>query len=91
MYDDVKIGTKIGTKIIRIEWARVPYGGLFSWVSIIRGSLQKKLTTLKIFRHELKRHENNPLRAGTYLWNSHSLLSNGQTCLVLSHLDMQWK
>lgn len=26
-----------------------------------------------------------------YFWNSQSLLSNGQTCLVLSHLEMQWK
>lgn len=27
----------------------------------------------------------------TYFWNSHSLLSNGQTCLVLSQRDIQWK
>merc|ERR1719340_628712 len=26
-----------------------------------------------------------------YFWNSQSLLSRGQTCLVLSHLEMQWK
>lgn len=26
-----------------------------------------------------------------YLWNSHSLLSSGQTCLVLSQREMQWK
>merc|ERR1719343_1434193 len=26
-----------------------------------------------------------------YFWNSHSPLSNGQTCLVFSHLEMQWK
>lgn len=26
-----------------------------------------------------------------YFWNSQSLLSSGQTCLVLSHLLMQWK
>ena len=26
-----------------------------------------------------------------YLWNSHSLLSRGQTTLDLSHLEMQWK
>ena len=26
-----------------------------------------------------------------YFWNSQSLLSSGQTCLVLSHLEMQWK
>lgn len=27
----------------------------------------------------------------TYFWNSHSLLSNGHTCLVLSQREMQWK
>jgi len=26
-----------------------------------------------------------------YFWNSQSLLSNGHTCRVLSHLEMQWK
>ena len=26
-----------------------------------------------------------------YLLNSQSLLSSGQTCLVFSHLEMQWK
>merc|ERR1719340_127536 len=26
-----------------------------------------------------------------YFWNSQSLLSRGQTCLVFSHLEMQWK
>jgi hypothetical protein len=26
-----------------------------------------------------------------YFWNSQSLLSSGQTCLVFNHLDMQWK
>lgn len=26
-----------------------------------------------------------------YFWNSHSLLSRGQTCLVFNHLEMQWK
>ena len=37
MYDDIKIGTKI----TRIEWARVPYSRLFSWVSIIHGRSEK--------------------------------------------------
>ena len=27
----------------------------------------------------------------TYFWNSHSLLSNGHTCRVLSQREMQWK
>ena len=26
-----------------------------------------------------------------YFWNSHSRLSSGHTCRVLSHLEMQWK
>jgi hypothetical protein len=26
-----------------------------------------------------------------YFWNSQSRLSSGQTCLVLSHREMQWK
>ena len=43
MYDDVKIGTKI----TRIEWARVPYSGLFLWVLIIHGSLRKNSQSYK--------------------------------------------
>jgi len=27
----------------------------------------------------------------TYFWNSHSLLSRGHTCLVLSQREIQWK
>lgn len=31
------------------------------------------------------------MQCQSYLWNSHSLLSSGHTCRVLSQREMQWK
>lgn len=37
------------------------------------------------------RRDRNPIAHLPYFWNSQSLLSSGQTCLVFNHLEMQWK
>jgi hypothetical protein len=37
------------------------------------------------------RRDRNRIAHLPYFWNSQSLLSSGQTCLVFNHLEMQWK
>ena len=43
--------------------------------------------TVALYQSELKCL----IKENTYFWNSHSLLSSGQTWRVLSQREIQWK